>query len=151
MFKYGWEVEDIPTYKDGGKVDPLRTAIASAFKKEGSGAMLGVFHSGEHVLSDRTGEAQSYRILEQQFGKNPLSNLPMFMNGGPVGSVESRLLSGLNSTRMPSISLPTENRRSPVTAGPVSNTVNVNINDKNSRFFKQPKTLARHLVEELRG
>jgi len=209
-FKEGGMVEklfSVPTFANGGKVDPLRTAIASAFKKEGRGAMLAVMHSGEHVLSDRQGEAQSYRVLEKHFGKNPLGKIPLptfkyggvveklsnvqtfkeggevkeiatykdggmvkklstfipmyrdsgkipmptFMNGGPVGSVEARLLSGLNSTRMPSLSLPTENRRSPVTAGPVSNTVNVNINDRESRFYKQSRTLARELADELRG
>jgi lambda family phage tail tape measure protein len=106
----------------------------------------GIVHGGEFVIN----KAATRKIgLPALMTANTLGQLPGYATGGYVGSVESRLLSGLNSTRMPS-TLPSENRRSPVTAGPVSNTVNVNINDRESRFFKQSRTLAREIADELR-
>jgi hypothetical protein len=155
IFKDGGEVREafaVPNFASGGNVDPLRTAITNAFKKEGNGAVLAVMHGGEQVLSDRQGEAQTYRFLEKHFGKNPLSKIPIptFMNGGTVGAIETRLLSGLNTYQSPRLSLPENGDRRGMAAA-TTNTVTVNINDKESRFYRQSRTLARELADELRG
>jgi hypothetical protein len=67
------------------------------------------------------------------------------------GAVADNLLSNFVSVR-PQVYLP-----APVMATgqsnttTTSNTLTVNINDKNSRFYTQSRTLARDLADKLRG
>jgi tape measure domain-containing protein len=49
--------------------------IAKAWSAEGSGAQLGVFHTGEELLSRKTGEAGRYQALKAKLGINPLDKI----------------------------------------------------------------------------
>ena len=49
--------------------------IAGAWRSEGSDAQLGVFHTGEELLSRKTGEAGRYQQLKRSLGFNPLAKL----------------------------------------------------------------------------
>ena len=58
--------------------------IAQAWNSEGEGAQLGVFHTGEELLSRKTGEAGRYQVLKQKLGTNPLARIGVFADGGTV-------------------------------------------------------------------
>lgn len=99
-------------YAEGGRVLPnplsevLRSnipGVAEGFRKEGHGAVLGVFTPGEEVLSLRSGEAQRYQLLKRQMGPNPLAGILAgnFAEGGTVG-INPEILSG-NFGRSPSM------------------------------------------------
>jgi hypothetical protein len=49
--------------------------VAQAWNAEGEGAQLGVFHTGEELLSRKTGEAGRYQALKRMYGFNPLEKL----------------------------------------------------------------------------
>jgi hypothetical protein len=59
--------------------------VASAWNAEGADAELGVFHTGEELLSRKTGEAGRYQALKARYGINPLDKIGVFANGGTVG------------------------------------------------------------------
>ena len=96
--------------------------VKSAWRAEGEGAQLGVFHTGEELLSRKTGEAGRYQALKQKLGFNPLARLlgsryevagsgyeenllptthyllPNYRDGGTV-DVEANMLSDFSSSR----------------------------------------------------
>ena len=77
------------------------------------------------------------------------SGLPGYANGGLVTD-SSMLLSALNTSYSPTINIPAS---APIAAtqsvGNSNTAITVNINDKNSKFFTQPSTLARKIVDEI--
>ncbi|MEM7756560.1 MAG: peptidoglycan DD-metalloendopeptidase family protein [Cyanobacteria bacterium P01_A01_bin.40] len=73
--------------------------VAQAWKAEGEGARLGVFHTGEELLSRKTGEAGRYQALKQQLGINPLAKIGVFADGGTVGfDAGANILSGFTNS-----------------------------------------------------
>lgn len=103
----------------------------------------GIVHAGEYVLNQTTTQRLGTKLLDR-LNTGQLSG---YFAGGLV--TENLLLQGLGSN-LPNISLPNSPAMATV---PVSttNTVTVNINDQNSRFYTQSRTLARELAEKLRG
>lgn len=106
----------VPNYKDGGttgnrivkkpisdRLIQMSQPIKSAFKREGSKGVLGVFTPGEEILSIKTGEAPRYQALKNRLGSEPLEKIfaGNFLEGG---TIESNLLSQLN-TSTPSINV----------------------------------------------
>jgi hypothetical protein len=105
----------VPNFADGGTFNPKSRvvpknlsdllasgspSIQTAFKKEGSKGVLGVFTPGEEILP-LNGEAQLYQALKTKLGKNPLKSLlttydlqaTNYLNGG---TIESNILSGFD-------------------------------------------------------
>ncbi len=78
----------------------LFPGIAQAWNSEGEGAQLGVFHTGEELLSRKTGEAVRYQVLKQKLGINPLAKIGVFADGGTVGfDAGSNILAGFSDHR----------------------------------------------------
>ena len=73
--------------------------IKSAWTSEGSDAQLGVFHTGEELLSRKTGEAGRYQMLKRELGINPLDKILNYSDGGTIPDVGSNILSGIPSNR----------------------------------------------------
>ena len=73
--------------------------IASSWNAEGEGAQLGVFHTGEELLSRKTGEAGRYQMLKREYGINPLAKVLNYSEGGTIPDVGSNILSGFSNTR----------------------------------------------------
>jgi tape measure domain-containing protein len=117
----GWTVGDpIKNYSNGGNIKARKLTsrvtnflkanypgVAQAWNAEGEGAQLGVFHTGEELLSRKTGEAGRYQALKARYGINPLDKIEraetvglpdhvprplVFAAGGTVGDLNSRLL-----------------------------------------------------------
>ena len=78
----------LPNYGRGGNIKSRKvsdrltnylrtyaTGVRSAWRAEGEGAQLGVFHTGEELLSRKTGEAGRYQALKAKYGFNPLAKL----------------------------------------------------------------------------
>ena len=84
------------------KVSP---SVDSAFKREGSSGVLGVFTPGEEILSIKTGEAGRYQALKKDLGIDPLKKVfaGNFKSGGTI-DIENNLLKSLN-TSSPAINL----------------------------------------------
>ena len=105
----------------------------------------GIVHAGEYVMPQESVKKIGLPFLEGL--KN--SGLPGYANGGLVTD-SSMLLSALNTSYSPTINLPASAPiAAPQSVGNSNTAITVNINDKNSKFFTQPSTLARHLVTEL--
>lgn len=114
----------------------------------GKKPLLAVVHEGEAILSTLNGDAQKFQALKK-IGAWDQLQIPNFAKGAL--SVDSaKLLSSLNTSYSPTINLPAS---APIAAsqsvGNSNTSLTVNINDKNSKYFTQPSTLARHLVTEL--
>ncbi len=78
----------------------LFPGIAQAWNSEGEGAQLGVFHTGEELLSRKTGEAGRYQALKQKLGINPLAKIGVFADGGTIGfDAGSNILAGFSDHR----------------------------------------------------
>jgi hypothetical protein len=73
--------------------------IQTAWQAEGKDAQLGVFHTGEELLSRKTGEAARYQALKARYGINPLDKIGVFANGGTVGDVGASVVSSIGSSR----------------------------------------------------
>jgi tape measure domain-containing protein len=105
----------------------------------------GIVHAGEYVLPQESVKKIGLPFLEGL--KN--SGLPGYANGGLVTD-SSMLLSALNTSYSPTINIPAS---APIAAtqsvGNSNTAITVNINDKNSKFFTQPSTLARKIVDEI--
>lgn len=72
--------------------------VNKAWRLEGRGAKLGVFHDGEELLSHKTGEAPIYQTLKSKLGLNPLQQLvPYFADGGTFDA-RANILSKFKST-----------------------------------------------------
>jgi tRNA A-37 threonylcarbamoyl transferase component Bud32 len=80
--------EDINNYRSGGGIKKRKISdrltqmlrqnapgVAQAWNAEGEGAQLGVFHTGEELLSRKTGEAGRYQALKRMYGFNPLDKI----------------------------------------------------------------------------
>lgn len=106
----------VPNYKEGGttgdrivkkpisdRLKKISQPIRSAFNREGSKGVLGVFTPGEEILSIKTGEAPRYQALKNRLGSEPLEKIfaGNFLEGG---TIERNLLSQLN-TSTPSINV----------------------------------------------
>ena len=80
------------------RLSTISPSIQKAFKREGSGGVLGVFTPGEEILSIKTGEAGRYQALKKKLGIDPLKRIfaGNFASGGTV-DVEGNLLSQLRS------------------------------------------------------
>lgn len=59
--------------------------VAKAWNAEGEGAQLGVFHTGEELLSRKTGEAGLYQGLKRLYGANPLRQYMRLAHPSPKG------------------------------------------------------------------
>ena len=75
------------------------SGVASSWNAEGKGAQLGVFHTGEELLSRKTGEAGRYQMLKREYGINPLDKVLNYSEGGTIPDVGSNILSGFSNTR----------------------------------------------------
>ena len=104
--------EDVQNFNSGGDIKSRKVnnkltnylrknapGVKKAFRSEGEGARLGVFHTGEELLSRKTGEAPVYQMLKARLGFNPLQQLiPYFADGGTFDA-EANILSGFKSSR----------------------------------------------------
>ena len=82
------------------RLQNISNPIRSAFNREGSKGVLGVFTPGEEILSIKTGEAGRYQALKSQLGNSPLDKIfaGNFMNGGTI-DIEGNLLAQLPTPR----------------------------------------------------
>lgn len=64
------------------KIDP---SVEVAWRAEGKNAQLGVFHTGEELLSRKTGEASRYQALKYRYGSDPLKRILNYSEGGTIG------------------------------------------------------------------
>ena len=98
--------------------------IAKAWNAEGEGAQLGVFHTGEELLSRKTGEAGRYQMLKREYGINPLDKVLNYSEGGSIGDVSSNILSGFSNLR-PRIDLGAIDSRGKRNRAMPSKTINI--------------------------
>lgn len=95
-----YQVMEVQHLANGGMAESLGFAVMAAMQKEGPGATPIVAHAGEHILTDRNGDAQFYRALERsgkwmELKRNGVDN---FASGGLVGSAMSRQSGGGGSS-----------------------------------------------------
>jgi hypothetical protein len=129
-----------------GATLPLPGFAKGGFTGEGGKyEPAGIVHAGEFVMPQEAVKALGVPFLEGL--KN---GLPGYANGGFVMPTSGDLLRQLNTVQSPrvNVSMPAP-MVSTVAAGPSQTNLTVNINDKNSRFYQQPRTLARDLVREI--
>ena len=127
--------------------------IAKAWSAEGSDAQLGVFHTGEELLSRKTGEASRYQMLKRKYGIDPLSKVLNYAEGGTIGDVGSNILSGFSPMR-PRIDLSALNSRGRNSQPTSSKTINLQqtiYTDSADSFRLNEDQRNQDLMENLEG
>jgi tape measure domain-containing protein len=126
--------------------------VAQAWNAEGEGAQLGVFHTGEELLSRKTGEAGRYQALKARYGLNPLAKINNYAGGGTIPEVGNSILSGINSSR-PRIDLSSLNNRSTASEKAASKTINIKttvVTPNADSFRLNQDQMNQDLIERLR-
>jgi hypothetical protein len=104
--------DEIGNYNRGGSIKQRKLSdrltqmlkrnapgVKSAWSSEGKDAQLGVFHTGEELLSRKTGEAGRYQALKYKLGINPLAKISNYAGGGTIPEVGSSILSSIPLSR----------------------------------------------------
>jgi hypothetical protein len=104
--------DEVDNYRTGGSIKQRKLSarltqmlkrnapgVKSAWQAEGSDAQLGVFHTGEELLSRKTGEAGRYQALKYKLGINPLAKISNYAAGGTIQDVGSSILSSMPLSR----------------------------------------------------
>ncbi|MEO0015069.1 MAG: hypothetical protein RLZZ535_3458, partial [Cyanobacteriota bacterium] len=126
--------------------------VAQAWRAEGEGAQLGVFHTGEELLSRKTGEAGRYQALKYKLGINPLAKIPNYAGGGTIQSAGANALSGFSASR-PRIDLSGLNNRGTAEGVRASKTINIKttvVTPNADSFRLNQDQMNQDLIERLR-
>lgn len=156
--------DEIGNYNRGGSIKQRKLSdrltqilkrnapgVKSAWQSEGKDAQLGVFHTGEELLSRKTGEAGRYQALKYKLGINPLAKIANYAGGGTIPEVGSTILSSIPKSRN-GIDLSALNNRGTATAT-ASKTINIKttvVTPNADSFRLNQDQLNQDLIERLR-
>jgi hypothetical protein len=156
--------DEIGNYNRGGSIKQRKLSdrltkilkrnapgVKRAWQAEGKDAQLGVFHTGEELLSRKTGEAGRYQALKARYGLNPLAKINNYAGGGTIPEVGNSILSGINSSR-PRIDLSSLSNRS-TASFESSKTINIKttvVTPNADSFRLNQDQMNQDLIERLR-
>lgn len=154
--------DEVSNYRTGGGIKSRKISdrltqilrqnapgVAQAWNAEGEGAQLGVFHTGEELLSRKTGEAGRYQALKRMYGFNPLDKIGVFAGGGTVGE---NILATMPQMRSPRIDLSglREARGNPSRVVPTVNVHTTVVTPNADSFRLNQDQMNQDLVERMR-
>jgi hypothetical protein len=161
----GITVGAVDNYRTGGGIKKRKVSdriteilkknapgVKKAWQAEGKDAQLGVFHTGEELLSRKTGEAGRYQALKSKLGINPLAKINNYAGGGTIPEVGNSILSGIGSSR-PRIDLSSLNSANGASVAAASKTINIKttvVTPNADSFRLNQDQLNQDLIERLR-